>query len=435
MPVLRTARRPVTPGATRRAGSARRRAARRFAAAAVLLCLAACSSTAGRTISASTAGSSAGSTANQPRPDPIDPEAVAKAFFDDFAKNDPGQAWLLTDPQSFQHNSTEQYLTEVFAHTAQAHSLDGLDSSSDSVVFKDVVQKDDELVPEPLLAGAPVQTWTFGVRAGDGNYYYKVVVVNRAQPNQSADWLVANFRFDSTSDQITIGPAAAAPSTEPTNTPSPTPAAPALAATGHVSDAVGNKASFTISYGPPAVVSNISDPAAAVCNDAIAAAGSSPDRSIAVPISATVTTQGTQPTTVVLRLGDVKEVTGQAGIEPPTDTLLWAKAYGSGPVCGDSNDITAANIRWDNIAPGFTENWHGWLILPNSMSTDDPTGTNGTLSRLLLSPDLVINDEITYPTYTAGHSPNLVTCTDADGTSQWLAINPAKVKSLGCVIG
>lgn len=145
MPALRTPRRPTAPGTVRRAGSARRRAATGLAAATVLLCLAGCSSTAGRTIPAGTAGSSAGSTANQPRPDPIDPESVAKAFFDDFAKNDPGQAWLLTDPQSFQHNSTEQYLTGVFAHTAQAHSLDGLDSSSDSVIFKDAVQKDDEL--------------------------------------------------------------------------------------------------------------------------------------------------------------------------------------------------------------------------------------------------------------------------------------------------
>lgn len=61
--------------------------------------------------------------------------------------------------------------------------------------------------------------------------------------------------------------------------------------------------------------------AEAACDGPITTAGSSPDRSIAVLISATVITYGTPPTTVVLALGDVIEETGQDGTEP-TDTLL-----------------------------------------------------------------------------------------------------------------
>ncbi len=132
--------------------------------------------------------------------------------------------------------------------------------------------------------------------------------------------------------------------------------------------------------------------------------------------------------TVVTHLGGEEEAIRNASTEPSASTIFWAKNYSAAPECGDSNDVTAANVKWTNLTPHNRSSWNGWLIIVNAVTPNDPSGLTGTASRIMLSPVFELGDQTLNGDYDSAASPNVVTC----DTGDWIAVNPKAIAPLGC---
>ncbi|MBV9821446.1 MAG: hypothetical protein JO144_04320, partial [Actinobacteria bacterium] len=118
----------------------------------------------------------------------------------------------------------------------------------------------------------------------------------------------------------------------------------------------------------------------------------------------------------------------------PIDVILLAKAYSTGPECADPD--ANARVNWHNASPGVPYTWHGYILEPNAITPNDPTGAASDLPRLLLDP-LVFLSAGSFPTinYDKASSPSEVLCQYPMGGGSGrplLAIDPSTALNYGC---
>ncbi|MFL6164292.1 MAG: hypothetical protein ACJ74U_18985 [Jatrophihabitantaceae bacterium] len=193
---------------------------------------------------------------------------------------------------------------------------------------------------------------------------------------------------------------------------------------------------MVISLGTIQAASKISDNVIQACSSDIAQAGSSFDRTLAVPITIQLQLTSTLSSTIAVNLA--KEYVAVAGGAPEPATndklILLAKGYASGPEC-DTPDGDA-QVVWQNAPAGVRQVWHGYILQPDAITPNAPTGGNSDIFRLLLDPTVSLSaGSLADLNYTTADSPFEVLCQypiGGGGGRPLLAIEPSRVLNYGC---
>jgi hypothetical protein len=251
------------------------------------------------------------------------------------------------------------------------------------------------------------------------------------------------------SGQATTSTTSAAPTTTTTTTsPSTTTTsttqqtAGAGSFSGVATDQQGDRVSVTVGVGSPTPMSSSSSSAVSACDADVEQEQSSPQRSIAVPFTVSMTVQSSLATSVSVGLDGFGIVTSGGSVDANGEqtlggTPLWAGAYSSGPTCQTWNDLGAGVVDWSASAatPNSTQSWSAWLIIPNAITPNDPSGLD-VAQNLVLQPAVSISGGELFNLQPSGSSSSVVSCySQSDlipGNAPFLALDPSAAISNGC---
>jgi hypothetical protein len=202
--------------------------------------------------------------------------------------------------------------------------------------------------------------------------------------------------------------------------------------------------SVSVGLGPPAPMSSSDNSSLSACASTIAQEQSSADRSVAIPVSVTMTVLSSLAADVTVNVDSFGFVTSggsgnvdENGEQSLSGVPLWAEDYSNGPTCQTWNDLGAGSVHWSSTAatPNSTQSWSAWLILPNAISPNDPTG-NDVAQRLVLQPAVSIAGSPTYNVKPNQASSSIVMCySQSDlipGNAPFLAELPSTAIADGC---
>jgi hypothetical protein len=228
--------------------------------------------------------------------------------------------------------------------------------------------------------------------------------------------------------------ATAAATTQPPAT-APSPSGPATAAIETFTDSEGNKVQMTLTIGQPEALSSVSDQVANACNDGIPVG-----QGVVFPLDMTLTLESSVAVSVLAGLGPAF-VTSEAITNPdnpmgspPGPGFWWAASIADGPTC--ISDNTPAVIQFSLVAGG-SASADGYVIAPEAITPDNPTGLANSAGGLVMQPAIDINTGEASPTITidTADSPNLVQCGGtANGMfdDNYVALDPKYVIGNGC---
>jgi hypothetical protein len=176
-----------------------------------------------------------------------------------------------------------------------------------------------------------------------------------------------------------------APQETTAKAPPPTPPSPRIlsTATGIATDPEGDRAEVTVEMGEAVPMTETDDETALACETEVSQLRSSPERSIAIPFTVSVTVLSTLATDVVVNLDSFGAVKEGGDVDPNGEESfaslpLWAGGYSDGPTCTDWTDVGngAGSVHWDSGAarPQVEQSWNAWLVLPDAINPRDPTG-------------------------------------------------------------
>lgn len=224
----------------------------------------------------------------------------------------------------------------------------------------------------------------------------------------------------------------------------PKPTAPTYSAEGTAENPDGDRIRVGIKVGKPQLVADLHDRAINACADMVIDAGSSSERSIAVPVSMRAAVTSSLATDVVVNLREISRVStgGNAapllGLQVP---ILWGWRFSDGPACTGAAQLSAGRVRWDAQSPSEFEagaESGGWIILPGEVSPKHPKG-KGSANRLLLQPTVEIGGADPQPlAFKTSLSPALVQCTTTSSTNgeqntvSYVALDSKAAVSRGC---
>jgi hypothetical protein len=211
--------------------------------------------------------------------------------------------------------------------------------------------------------------------------------------------------------------------------------------TGSSTDSQGDKATVTVGFGEPKPMSTLASTAVATCDQAVTDQASTPERSIAIPISVTMQISSSLATDVVVNVNSIEFATGGGAVQSVPEVLanptLWAGSYGSGPQCDEENSSSAGSIHWIAAVatPGSKQSWAGWVIILNAITPNDPRGLQRA-QELLLQPAVTFagTQQGDY-TFDVPNSSSVVECSASDpaaGTLQYAAADPQVAVANGC---
>ncbi len=181
---------------------------------------------------------------------------------------------------------------------------------------------------------------------------------------------------------------------------------------GVATDQEGDKVRLTIAAGAPSSVHSLSDPTLNSCDEDIGVYGSSPERSLAIPINVDVQVLSSPGPDLVVDLGEFGALEGNGYAEPNALNALWAENFSSEMTC----EIAAegGSVHWyAEGSSGTNQSWEAWLILLNAI-TPNSSGVE-TADRIVISPLIRLSDSTAEIEYDKGVSPNLVSCTFGSG--------------------
>ncbi len=226
----------------------------------------------------------------------------------------------------------------------------------------------------------------------------------------------------------------AAPST-PTSSAAGTPAT--YAVTGTVTDNQGNRMQLSLTIGQPEPLSSTTDSVAQSCDSDIEGQNMTLNQVVVYPVDFSETLLSSVATNVDLAISEyfVNSAGNEnfnAGVNSLDPGYSFAGIVGGQDYCGDGQ------IDWQDQTPETTETWDAYLIVPDAITPDDPTGLNQTAGPILISPALSVDSvfDNNYDIDTAD-STNLVTCdvTNADGSETsgtYIAMDPTYAVASGC---
>lgn len=236
----------------------------------------------------------------------------------------------------------------------------------------------------------------------------------------------------SSSGPPATAPASHAPSAAPAASPSPAavrtyaPVAP-MAAAGTVTDGSGDKADVDIWLGQPQPLTTLTQSQVAQCGPTSVYAYE-PDRAVAIPveIDAEITSALASPFGVQLNTDYLNNPDGSASDGNPP---VWAQSSDtSGPACDPSGGGAAL---WNDLAPGVSSTWSGWMVVQAAITPDDPTGAQVVNGLVLERPIVTFGtDDGTWrPRGKLSH--NLVQC-PISMPATMIAVSPKGALARGC---
>jgi hypothetical protein len=189
-------------------------------------------------------------------------------------------------------------------------------------------------------------------------------------------------------------------------------------------------------------MSSSSSSAVSACDTDVEQEQSSPQRSIAVPFTVSITVESSLVTSVSVGLDGFGIVTSGGSVDENGEqtldgTPLWAGAYSSGPTCQTWNELGAGVVDWGASAatPNATQSWSAWLIIPDAITPNDPSGLD-VAQNLVLQPAVSISGGELFNLEPSGSSSSVVTCySQSDlipGNAPFLALDPSAAISNGC---
>ncbi len=199
------------------------------------------------------------------------------------------------------------------------------------------------------------------------------------------------------------------------------------AATGTAADSQGDKATVSISIGSPVPLTDLNQRNVSAC-DGMSDLSHGADQTMAIPVQITITITSSLATPVGVGLDGTDEVTSGGNVGVNENWPLWATGPGGdGPKC----DSTDNGVAWVNVAAGQPSTWSGWLIDPEAITPDDPTGSSAK-KTIFLEPAVDVG-------LTGGNfvpdladSQNLVKCAAGVPDGPVIAVVPQVALASGC---
>lgn len=164
--------------------------------------------------------------------------------------------------------------------------------------------------------------------------------------------------------------------------------------TGIAVDEEGDRASVTVELGEPIPLDDTNDETARACDLSVSRQRSTPQRSMAIPLLVSMTVLSSFSTDVSVNVNSFGFVMSGGGIDASGEQSvngipLWAGGYSAGPSCSSWLDVGdgAGLVHWgpDAAEPNVSQQWNAWLIVPNAITPNDPTGAE-VAQRLVLLP-------------------------------------------------
>lgn len=227
--------------------------------------------------------------------------------------------------------------------------------------------------------------------------------------------------------------AASSPSASTDSSPTPSATVPPAAAEMTAMTDNGDAVSVSVRIRTPTALADV-ETAQGICAGTLS--DTEQERAVAIPIVLDVQVTSSMSTPVTVRLAEAAVVdSGTAHLSMDTDGWYWADRHSFGDSCerpGDYNS-KAGTVHWTDIGAGHHAIFQTWLIVPDDISPNDPTGQAGKASRVVLSPEIGIGDAQAERTFAA--SPNVVTCTVGDPAAPGrplIAVDPGAARAAGC---
>lgn len=225
--------------------------------------------------------------------------------------------------------------------------------------------------------------------------------------------------------QASTTSAVAAPSQDASSA-APSSSFPAgYAATGTAADTQGDTATVSVSIGAPVSLTSLGVTNVTACTDVGENLQYETDQWMATPvrIDVTLTSSLAVPVTVTL---DGSEDIGMSGAEPNENLTSWAA-----PAQDDSGgSCQNEGIFWQSVTPNQAVSWSGWLMDPNAITANDPTGSSAH-TEIFLMPvvELSSSQAVLKLDTTASH--NLLDCLNVN-PGPVIAVDVSLARSRGC---
>jgi hypothetical protein len=213
------------------------------------------------------------------------------------------------------------------------------------------------------------------------------------------------------------------------------------AATIDTNDSAGDKATVTVKVGKLSLVSDVANSIIQACNGVYDGMGTSTEQSVAIPVQLSATVTSSEPVSMIIVLdgSNAVEPSSQAPspgtVGPANFPPIWAQGFADSAQCtyGGNSDQSDAEFDWDNAAPGQTNTWNGYLIVPSAVTPDDPTGIDEDAGLELIVPQFTLGDNTADYTVDSGASHNIVNCVDGIGDAvSMVSVDPKAALAEGC---
>lgn len=213
------------------------------------------------------------------------------------------------------------------------------------------------------------------------------------------------------------------------------------AATIDTNDSAGDKATVTVKVGKLSLVSDVGNSIIQACSGVYDGMGTNAEQSVAIPVQLSATVTSSEPVSMIIVLdgSNAVEPSSQAPspgtVGPANFPPIWAQGFADGPQCtyGGNSDQSDAEFDWDNAAPGQTDTWNGYLIVPSAVTPDDPTGIDEDAGLELIVPEFTLGDNTADYTVDSSASHNVVNCVDGIGDAvSMVSVDPKAAVANGC---
>lgn len=205
---------------------------------------------------------------------------------------------------------------------------------------------------------------------------------------------------------------------------------------GVASTEAGDEVSVKVTAGPAEPMTEVSDSLVDVCRQQIAEIGSSPQRTLAVPVAVTVNILSSPPPDLAVTLGEVGPVEGAEGYVPVEEVIpVWAENYSEGPECAMEYG-TGGSVHWGpgELAPGEESTWNGYMLFTEAITPNNDGEELG--EALVFEPSVNLAGRLAPIKYEHAASPSLVHCDLSSaiyGRAPLIALDREVALERGCV--
>jgi len=205
---------------------------------------------------------------------------------------------------------------------------------------------------------------------------------------------------------------------------------------GVASTEAGDEVSVKVTAGPAEPMTDVSDSLVNVCREQISELGSSPQRTLAVPVTVTVSILSSPPPDLEVMLGEVGPVEGTEGYVPIEEVIpVWAENFSEGAEC-EFEYGSGGNVHWGTgeLSPGEESTWNGYMLFTEAITPNNDGEELG--ETLVFEPLVDLAGQLAPIKYEKAASPSLVHCSLSDATygrAPLIALNQEVALERGCL--